>query len=249
MNSASFGMSSLFIGAVATGLSVVIVLGSILIAITESNGFPSLAAYPTLEVLATLPSPSASPTDSQLPTPTNQPTNTATTSPTFTPSPTFCTPQSGWEAYTIIRGDTLRKLSQIYGLIPQELADANCLLESRLTPGEIIFVPPLLPTNTPAQCGPPSNWVVYIVQSGDTLYSIARRVNQTVSQLKVANCLASDNIRAGQKLYIPFYPPPLPSPTALPTRTATPPPTSTPLPSPTEDGLIGSTPPSYPPPP
>ena len=43
----------------------------------------------------------------------------------------------------------------------------------------------------------------YMVQRGDTLYSIARRLNTTVNELKRINNLDSDNLNVGQILQIP----------------------------------------------
>ncbi len=43
----------------------------------------------------------------------------------------------------------------------------------------------------------------YTVQSGDTLYSISKRYNVDVNDLKTINNLQSDNIKVGQKLLIP----------------------------------------------
>jgi len=63
----------------------------------------------------------------------------------------------------------------------------------------------LLPT--PQNCLPPSNWVVYTVQSGDTLSTIARRSNTTTDALITANCLTSpDQITAGGTLRVPSQP-------------------------------------------
>jgi LysM repeat protein len=44
---------------------------------------------------------------------------------------------------------------------------------------------------------------MYVVQSGDTLYSIARRFGATVDAVKAANGLSSNSITPGQQLIIP----------------------------------------------
>jgi LysM repeat protein len=94
-----------------------------------------------------------------------------------------------------------------------------------------------LPTNTPRpRCVKPANWYKYIVQAGDTLFSIAGRAATTVDALKIANCLTSDLIYANQVLLVPrpIYPPtsvPLPSKTPTRWHTATPAPTATGLPT------------------
>lgn len=43
----------------------------------------------------------------------------------------------------------------------------------------------------------------YIVKSGDTLYSIARKYNTTVDAIKVANNLTSNVLSIGKELIIP----------------------------------------------
>lgn len=113
--------------------------------------------------------------------------------------------------------------------------------------------PTLPPTATPPpanQCGPPAGWVLYTVQPGENLFRISLRYDVTMSQMRQANCLTSNDIYAGQRIYVPYYlapspteapevtptsPPPSPtSPPPSPEPTATqPPPTATPEPSPT----------------
>lgn len=110
----------------------------------------------------------------------------------------------------------------------------------------------LQPVNPTAAitCGVPLNWVIYIVQPGDTLISLARRTNTTISQLQAANCMGySTLLYAGMNFYLPYLPVPEiptwapPSSTAAPSATRSVPtqtsvPSSTPvpvLPSPTAE--------------
>ena len=63
-------------------------------------------------------------------------------------------------------------------------------------------------TPTPTPCGPPFGWLIYIVQPGDTLYSLALSTGTTIQQLMLANCQVNQNVViAGQSLYVPRLPP------------------------------------------
>ncbi|MBN1976382.1 MAG: LysM peptidoglycan-binding domain-containing protein [Anaerolineae bacterium] len=71
------------------------------------------------------------------------------------------------------------------------------------------------PTSAPAPTTAPSTGgtVTYIVQRGDTLYSIARRYGTTVEAIASANGITNPNlIRVGQKLTIPTSGSPVPPP-------------------------------------
>ena len=46
--------------------------------------------------------------------------------------------------------------------------------------------------------------IIYTVKSGDNLYSIARRYNVTVNEIKSLNNLSSNLLSIGQKLSIPI---------------------------------------------
>jgi murein DD-endopeptidase MepM/ murein hydrolase activator NlpD len=65
----------------------------------------------------------------------------------------------------------------------------------------LIIVALLTPHPAAAQASGP----VYIVQSGDTLWSIATRFNVTIDELIAANSLPSENLQVGQQLVIPGY--------------------------------------------
>lgn len=92
------------------------------------------------------------------------------------------------------------------------------------------------PIDTPqpivAPCGPPSSWVVYVVQAGDNLFRLSLNTRTTVAQIKQANCLVGDDIRAGQWLYLPFISVISASPTATTAPATSAPPADTPEPTP-----------------
>jgi len=64
-----------------------------------------------------------------------------------------------------------------------------------------------------------SDWPVYQVQEGDTLPRVARITGSTVEDLMLANCLLTETISAGQRLYVPWLP--VNTSTVIPTLTLT----------------------------
>ncbi len=60
---------------------------------------------------------------------------------------------------------------------------------------------------TTAPCAQPPTWKQYVVQPGNTLFSIAQAVGSTVSELMRVNCLANpDRILTGDILFVPRLP-------------------------------------------
>lgn len=153
--------------------------------------------------------------------------------------PLLCTRPPGWIIYTVRVGDTLATLAARAGVTTRDLMQANCLSTYALVSGQHIYLPASFypsPTPEPEPCGPPWGWEVYIVRSGDTLYSLSRRFGVSVEQIRFANCLASYTIYRGQALFLPPLPPtprPPATPTATPSPSATPTrfPSATPTPS------------------
>lgn len=188
------------------------------------------------------PAPSPSPTltytpfPSPTPTPTSLPTFTPALPPTSTPTP-YCPPPYGWIIYIVRSGDNLSSIALRYRTTVENLMRANCLTSPYLVEGQRLYVPPLLPTPTPipAACVPPYGWKPYVVQPGDTLYSLATRFRTTVQAIMRANCLNRYYLYAGEILYLPPLPAPTPTrkPTPTPTRRPTLTPTLTGTPSPT----------------
>jgi LysM repeat protein len=81
-----------------------------------------------------------------------------------------------------------------------------------------LFVTPTirpLPTDTSpalANCNPPSGWIFIIVQSGESLASIAAHYRINPQQLAAANCLPSQFVAQGSGIFVP----PLPANTTIP---------------------------------
>lgn len=155
---------------------------------------------------------------------------------TAVPTVVCGSPPTGWVAYIVQAGDTLFILSRHSGASIEEIIQVNCL-DGYLVAGTQIYLPRALPSR---DCGPPTWWVRYTVQAGDTMFSLARSRGTTVSAVMNANCLTSTKLYAGRNIYLPPLETlpsatPLPQPTRKPQPTNTPVPTSSapPLPSPT----------------
>ncbi len=89
--------------------------------------------------------------------------------------------------------------------------------------------PPSSPQPTPAvTCtAPPTDWVIYHVQRGDTLFRLAQNHGTTLDAVVSANCLHTTDIYVGQELWLPPLPatntprPVIPTNTLRPTLTPT----------------------------
>ncbi|KAA3654353.1 MAG: LysM peptidoglycan-binding domain-containing protein, partial [Chloroflexi bacterium] len=92
-------------------------------------------------------------------------------------------------------------------------------LSGSLTGGETAVSP-----TPPTLCNPPLFWVIYTVQPGDTIFTLAQRTGTTASILKISNCLNSDSVSVGDRLYLPQPPPPtIPNPPLISQHTRLPP--------------------------
>ena len=102
------------------------------------------------------------------------------------------------DTYTVKAGDTLYSIANKYGLTVNELKQLNNLTSDILSIGQVLNVSNTGTSNTPSN---PSN--TYVVKSGDSLYSIARRYGVTVDALKSANGKTSNLLSIGEVLVIP----------------------------------------------
>ncbi len=101
---------------------------------------------------------------------------------------------SGW-VYTVKSGDSLYLLAQRYGTTVDSLKRANNLSSNYLWVGQRLTI-----TGGSAASVSSSS---YRVQSGDTLYLIAKKYGITVDALRKANGMSGSYLWVGQTLKIP----------------------------------------------
>ena len=97
------------------------------------------------------------------------------------------------ELYQVKAGDTLYSIANKYNISVNELKTINNLDSNNLAIGQLLNVPSGL-----------SLVNSYIVEKGDTLYSIAKKFDISVNKLKEYNNLTNNLLSVGQKILIPI---------------------------------------------
>lgn len=93
--------------------------------------------------------------------------------------------------YTVKRGDTLYSIATRFNTTVDTLKELNNLVGNSLSVGQKIVIPK-----------DDMSLNMYIVKSGDNLYSIARRYNTSVDVIKSLNNLTNDTLSIGQILIL-----------------------------------------------
>ena len=99
--------------------------------------------------------------------------------------------------YIVKAGDTLYRIATQNNTTVDILKNLNNLTSNTLSIGQVL----LLPQTEIIEI--PSNPTTYIIKSGDTLYSIAKKYNTTVDILKELNNLTTNTLSINQQLQIP----------------------------------------------
>ena len=100
---------------------------------------------------------------------------------------------NGPNNYVVKKGDSLYSIALSNNTTVDEIKRINNLTSNILSVGQILSLPNIT--------GDYSN---YTVKKGDSLYSIAREFNTTVSEIKNINNLTSNLLSIGQTLKIPL---------------------------------------------
>ena len=101
---------------------------------------------------------------------------------------------AGSNYYTVKSGDSLWSISRKFGITVDELKSANNLSSNLLSVGQNLIIPGKEAQATSDE---------YVVKKGDTLYSIARKYNTSVDNLKSINNITTDSLAIGQIIKLP----------------------------------------------
>ena len=101
----------------------------------------------------------------------------------------------GYLLYEVVSGDTLYSISRKYDVDIQTIREINNLSNNNLSIGSLLKIPIDVNPGT-------GDYSTYIVKNGDTLYSISKIFNMSVSEIKNLNNLNSDSLYIGQVLRV-----------------------------------------------
>lgn len=104
-------------------------------------------------------------------------------------------PVTGANYYTVKSGDSLWSIAKKFNTSVSDIKTTNGLTSSKLSIGQVLKIPTKEET--------PTKENIYTVKSGDSLYSIAREFDTTVSEIMKLNNLTSTSLSIGQTLEIP----------------------------------------------
>ena len=102
-------------------------------------------------------------------------------------------PINNYQIYKVQKGDSLWSISKRFNITVPELIDLNNLNDLTLQINQELLVPISNETEE-------NN--TYIVQKGDSLWSVAKKFNLTVDELKKLNNLTSNLLSINQELTI-----------------------------------------------
>ena len=102
-----------------------------------------------------------------------------------------------YDVYTVKKGDSLWSISQKYNISVKELIELNNLNNLTLQINQKLKVPKTIIIE-PEE----NDTEIYIVEKNDTLWSISRKFNISVNELKELNNLTSNLLSIGQELKI-----------------------------------------------
>ena len=114
--------------------------------------------------------------------------------------------------YTVKKGDTLYSIAKKYGVLADTIIQDNALKNANLSVGQNLKIRVAPSSFEVEECFgedsnielPKNNIERYVVQKGDTLYSISKKFNTSVNNIVQFNNLNGNVLNVGQVLQIPI---------------------------------------------
>ncbi len=125
------------------------------------------------------------------------------------PDSSLTVTKSGDVQYKVVKGDSLLKIANNFNISVRSLKTANGLNSNNIHVGDKLIIPPTSTIKRSTKVARSSKssknetMINYRVRGGDTLSSIARKHNSTVTKIKQANNLMGNSIYSGQKIKVP----------------------------------------------
>jgi peptidoglycan DL-endopeptidase LytE len=129
--------------------------------------------------------------------------------------------QRGWGEgqYKVKPGDTLYGISKSFGVSIEALRKANALKGDSLKPNQVLAIPSQRGKKGEDAAGKPSSQTTkkltgknikkvseetdsYIIQKGDSLFSISKKVGLSIEEIKKINGLRTSTLKVGQVLIL-----------------------------------------------
>ena len=107
------------------------------------------------------------------------------------------TPENN-NTYIVKIGDTLYKIASTYNTTVDKIKKLNNLTSNIISVGQKLLIPSNDEPTIPEQ-----ETMNYIVQKGDSLWSISKKFNTTVNDLIELNDLSTINLQIGDNLLVP----------------------------------------------
>lgn len=102
--------------------------------------------------------------------------------------------------YYVKQGEGFYSLNKKFGVTRDEVVKFNPSAKNGLSRGQKLYIP--IPENAKPDASAASS-TVHTVKQGESLYSISKQYNTTVSDIMVLNGMSSSALKAGDKLKIP----------------------------------------------
>ena len=108
---------------------------------------------------------------------------------------------------TVTTADQTGKWAVDFSLLVENGADGSIYAFSTSPVDGAVVTDDVVRISFRSGCAPRTDWPVYVVVAGDTLFSVAQKTGSSVGELMTANCLSTPNvILVGQRLYVPNLP-------------------------------------------